>query len=44
MVTIFQRPAGLSLKVPEDVQEDNFPMEDAELEVIQLYFLFFIVF
>ncbi|CAK6971210.1 dynein axonemal assembly factor 8 [Scomber scombrus] len=32
MVTIFQRPAGLSLKVPEDVQEDNFPMEDDELE------------
>ncbi|XP_044187227.1 dynein axonemal assembly factor 8 [Thunnus albacares] len=32
IVTIFQRPAGLSLKVPEDTQEDSFPMEDAELE------------
>ncbi|KAM7371849.1 hypothetical protein PAMP_009058 [Pampus punctatissimus] len=32
IITIFERPAALSLKVPEDIQEDSFPMQDAELE------------
>ena len=30
-ISIYQRPAGLSLTVPEDF--DSFSMEDAELEV-----------
>ncbi|KAM7387063.1 hypothetical protein PAMA_009605 [Pampus argenteus] len=32
IITIFERPAGLSLKVPEDIHEHSFPMQDAELE------------